>query len=409
MIWAWMPTDSPSPGLDLFPVNTTTRFFCQWLQSLQLKLTSDLHPPLCHYSCRWQRASKSNREDFTAYANVCFSEFGDRVKYWITFNEPNIDPVLGHDLGIFPPGRCSSAFGLNCTNGNSSSEPYIAAHNLLLSHASAASLYRQKYQVKHGGYIGITLLGLWYESATDLPEDIAAAQRAMDFQIGWFVDPLTYGTYPSVMKKFVGSRLPSFTPQESEMLRGTLDFIGLNHYSAAFLKAATYNPDEITREYYTDMSVAFAFPGKQAVKAFFSDDVPSIPPAPWALQKLLEYMKEKYGNPLVFIHENGYAEYNIDPATCGHEYNDEYRANFIQEYIESMLPSIRNGSNARGYFAWSLIDCFELIFGYTSRYGLYGVDFAAENRTRYPRYSGNWYSQFLHPDRQRSSGLSAVQ
>ncbi|KAG6527834.1 hypothetical protein ZIOFF_009968 [Zingiber officinale] len=91
------------------------------------------------------------REDFTAYADVCFREFGDRVKYWITVNEPNIEPILGHDLGIFPPNHCSSSLapslGLNCSKGNSSVEPYIAGHNLLLSHASAVSLYRKKYQV----------------------------------------------------------------------------------------------------------------------------------------------------------------------------------------------------------------------------------------------------------------------
>ncbi|KAG6506871.1 hypothetical protein ZIOFF_032203 [Zingiber officinale] len=90
-------------------------------------------------------------EDFTAYADVCFREFGDRVKYWITVNEPNIEPILGHDLGIFPPNHCSSSLasslGLNCSNGNSSVEPYVAGHNLLLSHASAVSLYRKKYQV----------------------------------------------------------------------------------------------------------------------------------------------------------------------------------------------------------------------------------------------------------------------
>ncbi|KAG6486935.1 hypothetical protein ZIOFF_055516 [Zingiber officinale] len=90
-------------------------------------------------------------EDFTAYADVCFREFGDRVKYWITVNEPNIEPILGHDLGIFPPNHCSSSLasslGLNCSKGNSSVEPYVVGHNLLLSHASAVSPYRKKYQV----------------------------------------------------------------------------------------------------------------------------------------------------------------------------------------------------------------------------------------------------------------------
>jgi beta-glucosidase len=88
------------------------------------------------------------RDDFTAYADVCFREFGDRVKTWITLNEPNVEPLGGYDSGTMPPERCSYPFGsVNCTAGNSTTEPYIVAHNLLLAHASAVSLYRNKYQV----------------------------------------------------------------------------------------------------------------------------------------------------------------------------------------------------------------------------------------------------------------------
>ncbi|XP_042391165.1 beta-glucosidase 31-like [Zingiber officinale] len=341
-------------------------------------------------------------EDFTAYADVCFREFGDRVKYWITVNEPNIEPILGHDLGIFPPNHCSSSLasslGLNCSKGNSSVEPYVAGHNLLLSHASAVSLYRKKYQPNQGGYIGITLLGIWFEPATRLPDDIAAVNRALDFLIGWFANPIVYGRYPSVMQKLVGSRLPSFKSEESTMLRGSFDFIGLNHYSLAFLRAATDNPDDDFRDWYTDMSVSFAFPQTKVTKVFVSEDPPITPSTPWAMQRLLDYMRNKYGNPPVFIHENGYPEYNIDPATCGHEYYDEHRANYIKDYIESMLLPIRNGSNVNGYFVWSFMDSFEVVTGYRSRYGLIGVDYSVENRTRYRRYSADWYSKFLKPN-----------
>ncbi|CAB4283639.1 unnamed protein product [Prunus armeniaca] len=85
-------------------------------------------------------------KDFTAYADVCFKIFGDRVLYWTTMNEPNIFSLGGYDIGILPPQRCSAPFGVNCSRGNSSVEPYIVAHHLLLSHASAARLYKKKYQ-----------------------------------------------------------------------------------------------------------------------------------------------------------------------------------------------------------------------------------------------------------------------
>lgn len=88
------------------------------------------------------------RKDFTTFADVCFKEYGNGVQYWSTISEPNVFVVGGYDSGDFPPQRCSPPFGLaNCTRGNSSTEPYIAAHHILLAHASAVRLYRKKYQV----------------------------------------------------------------------------------------------------------------------------------------------------------------------------------------------------------------------------------------------------------------------
>lgn len=87
------------------------------------------------------------RKDFTAYAEVCFKEFGDRVMYWTTINEANIFAIGGYDIGITPPGRCSPPFGVNCSRGNSSTEPYIVVHNMLLAHSSAMKLYRGNYKV----------------------------------------------------------------------------------------------------------------------------------------------------------------------------------------------------------------------------------------------------------------------
>ncbi|CAN6218327.1 unnamed protein product [Urochloa humidicola] len=140
-------------------------------------------------------------EDYTAFADVCFKHFGDRVKHWVTLNEPNIEPIGGYDNGAQPPRRCSYPFGKNCTGGNSSTEPYIAAHHLLLAHASAVSLYRNKYK---GGQIGITLLGWWHEPATNTSRDAAAASRMNDFHLGWFMHPLVSGDYPPVMRSRVG-------------------------------------------------------------------------------------------------------------------------------------------------------------------------------------------------------------
>jgi len=116
--------------------------------------------------------------------------------------------------------------------------------------------------------------------------------------------------------------------------------------------------------------------------------------APWALGKLLEHLKFKYGNPPVMIHENGYADEPETPSKI--VYDDDNRSEYIQDYIEVLDLSIRNGSNTRGYFVWSFLDLFEILYGYRSRYGICGVDMNSEGRTRYLRNSGRWYSGFLN-------------
>lgn len=97
--------------------------------------------------CMWIQYECKCRKDFVAYADVCFREFGDRVLHWTTFNEANVFALVGYDFGTLPPGRCSSTFGINCTRGNSSIEPYTVAHNILLAHTSVARLYLRKYKV----------------------------------------------------------------------------------------------------------------------------------------------------------------------------------------------------------------------------------------------------------------------
>lgn len=94
--------------------------------------------------------SINHRKDFAVYAETCFQKFGDRVKHWITFNEPHTFAVQGYDVGLQAPGRCSLLGRLFCRAGNSATEPYIVAHNVILSHATVADIYRKKYKVRSG-------------------------------------------------------------------------------------------------------------------------------------------------------------------------------------------------------------------------------------------------------------------
>ncbi len=147
---------------------------------------------------------------FTDYAKVLFDNFGDRVKHWFTFNEP----------------FCTSVFG---TYGDK--DPYQIAHNAILAHANVVKLYRSSYQSRQKGTIGIVLnTAHFYPKDQSNPEDVAAAQRGYDFWYGWFMDPLTKGSYPESMQKIVGDRLPKFTAEQKELVTGALDFVALNYY-----------------------------------------------------------------------------------------------------------------------------------------------------------------------------------
>ncbi|XWS31726.1 hypothetical protein CRYUN_Cryun23aG0100400 [Craigia yunnanensis] len=194
-------------------------------------------------------------KDFTTYADVCFGAFGDRVSYWTTVNEPNVFAVGGYDGGIVPPRHCSPPFGINCTRGNSSFEPYIAVHNILLSHASAARLYKKKYQGKQHGFIGISVYTTGNFPLTNSAEDVIATQRANDFFIGWIVSPLVFGDYPDTMKKISGSRIPAFTNHESELVRGSFDFLGVIHYSSFYVQDDSGSWELKQRDYNTDLAI----------------------------------------------------------------------------------------------------------------------------------------------------------
>ncbi|XP_071940374.1 beta-glucosidase 24-like [Coffea arabica] len=195
--------------------------------------------------------------DFVDYVDLCFSRFGDRVKHWITFNEPWSFSVGGYATGTLAPGRGDSSnartdiaiqfpsskatsqqaseFAGAPKQGNAATEPYIVSHHQLLAHAAAVQLYRQKYQRSQKGKIGITLVSNWAVPYHNTKEDRDAAQRAIDFMFGWFMDPITHGDYPSSMRSLVGHRLPKFSKPESELLKRSYDFLGFNYYTANYV------------------------------------------------------------------------------------------------------------------------------------------------------------------------------
>ncbi|XP_004140826.1 beta-glucosidase 44 [Cucumis sativus] len=327
-------------------------------------------------------------KDFAKYAEFCFEHFGDRVKNWMTFNEPRVIAALGFDNGINPPSRCSKEYG-NCTNGNSGTEPYIAAHHIILSHAAAVDIYRNNYQKAQEGRIGILLDFAYYEPLTRGKQDNYAAQRARDFHLGWFLHPITYGEYPRTMQEIVKERLPKFSEEEVSLVKGSIDFLGINQYTTFYM----FNPKSTQLDapgYQNDWNVGFAFE-KNGVPIGPRAHSTWLYQVPWGMYKALMYVKERYGNPNVILSENGRDTPDIQLPEA---LFDLERIEYFKLYIQNMKRAIDDGANVSGYFAWSLLDNFEWLSGYTSRFGIVYVDYK-NGLKRYPKMSAHWFKQML--------------
>lgn len=316
-------------------------------------------------------------DDFATYAGLCFEQFGNRVKRWITFNEPWVVSLLGHGEGVFAPGRVSN------------SEPYLVGHNILRAHGKAVALYRDRFQGRQGGLIGMVNNCDWREPASDSREDRDAAERAVQFFLGWFADPLYCGNYPEVMRRRVGARLPRFSPEERSRIRGSSDFFGLNHYSTMYVSRPL--PGEKVRFAATGKG---GIAGDQGIRLAADPSWPTTTMGwgvvPWGFRKLLHWIHDRYDAPDIVVTENGCS---LDDRVVDGEVRDEARIDYLRAYLQECHEAIREGVKVKGYFLWSLMDNWEWASGFTKRFGLYHVDFPTGKRT--PKSSVAWYSRLI--------------
>ncbi|KAI3456429.1 hypothetical protein Pfo_013092 [Paulownia fortunei] len=321
------------------------------------------------------------RNDFEHYADVCFNFFGNRVKYWVTFNEPNVMAVRGYRSGIYPPSRCSGPYG-NCSKGNSEQEPLIAAHNMILCHAAAVNIYRTIYQKEQGGSIGIVMNAIWYEPFSNSTEDKLAAERAQSFYLNWFLDPIMFGKYPEEMHHLLGSLLPVLSKKDLQSMSNRLDFIGINHYTSFYSKDCLYSdcesgaPGVSKSEGYTLRTAV-----RDGALIGESTDVDWLYVYPQGMEKIVTYIKDRYNNTPMFITENGLGIRNGLNTYLSYFLNDVKRVEYMSSYLDSLAMAIRKGADVRGYLAWSLLDNFEWISGFTIRFGLHHVDYDTLKRT----------------------------
>jgi beta-glucosidase/6-phospho-beta-glucosidase/beta-galactosidase len=306
-------------------------------------------------------------EDFLYYADVCFKEFGDLVKYWFTFNEiwvmALLMPMKDRDRGDMP---------------------YKIAHNSLLAHAHAVKLYREKYNTDGKGKIGIVLnSSMMYPKKEGVDEE--ARKRALIYSLDWIAHPVFTGDYPQIMVDTAKDRMPKFTEKEKELLKGSIDFIGINHYFSELCEA---DNNEMHADYWTDRNV------KTSYNPDWKKTDSGWPIVPEGLRDLLLYIHENWTHDTkipIWVTENGLSlkEENINSAV-----HDIGRVEYHNAYIKAMGEAISKGARVEAYFVWSLLDNFEWWSGYSKRFGMIRVEYTNPPK-RIAKGSLKWYGEFI--------------
>lgn len=290
--------------------------------------------------------------DFIRYARVCFERLGDRVKHWITYNEPGVYTLAGYAAGVHAPAR--SSFRERNAEGDSSTEPFIVAHTELVSHGHVSKMYRKEFQPQQKGTIGITLHGNWSEAWDEEDErDQEAAQRAREFEIAWFADPVyKTGDYPASMRAQLGDRLPRFTEEESKLVLGSSEFYGMNSYTTFFMKHTTSPPD--INDHKGNVEVCDV--NKRGVSRGEESDTEWLRSNPEGFRKLINWIWARYQTP-IYVTENGTTAKG-EVAPTPEVLNDEFRIKFFEGYVGYALARAvkEDGVDIRSYFAWTFTD-----------------------------------------------------
>merc|ERR1712018_318666 len=318
---------------------------------------------------------------FEEYAGVVFAAFGDRVKFWITLNEPKETSLQGYGSGDMAPGIVGRG-----------TYSYIAAHNQIRAHGRAYRLYESEYKPTQGGVCGITCNVNWAEPRDPSnPADVEAHETNLQFNFCWYLHPIALdGKYPPIMRSQIDSksekqglpesRLPSFTEEESAMLAGSYDFIGMNFYTSDVVYPQEGDINKI--DYYEDQDVA-----TYQDPTWYGSGSSWLKVTPWGIRGALNWASEQYNHPKIYITENGFSDRlgNTD---------DLQRIYYYKHYINEILKAVKlDGVDVAGYYGWSLMDNFEWARGYSEHFGMHSVDMSSPEKTRTPKESSRFYAK----------------
>jgi beta-glucosidase len=291
------------------------------------------------------------------YAAIVATRLGDRVKRFIVLNEPAVHTVLGHVLGEHAPGlKDAGLLG-----------PVI--HHLNLGQGMAVSAMRA---ARADLAIGTTLalqparpegapLAFWNRPA---------AEGFDELWNGSFLDPLFNGAYPQTAMPLVE---PHLQEGDLSLIRRSVDFLGVNYYS----------PTTIKLDLGSASRIAPGAPPASVPRDAFGREID-----PSGLFEMLERLRTHYGNPLVYITENGCSDpFSDGPAIL----DDSFRIDYLRAHLEAVKAAMENGARIAGFFHWTLIDNWEWALGYRSKFGLVAMD--RQSGVRTPKASYRWFAQ----------------
>lgn len=309
--------------------------------------------------------NRATADAFLPYVEAVTRRLGDRVKHWITLNEPWCSAFLGYQIGVHAPGRTSF------------SDALAAAHTLLLAHGKAVPIIRRN---SPDAQVGITLNLAQTYPATESEADQAAARRYDGYANRWFLDPLYGRGYPEDMLQLYGDMVPETEQQDFEIISPKTDFLGLNYYTPTIVRDGTDDP-VLHVSHVRLQNVEFTAMDWAVV--------------PQALRDQLVDIAQRYPTGPLYITENGAAYDDPPPVDEDGErrVHDPQRVNYYALHLAACRQAIDDGAPLKGYFAWSLMDNFEWAFGYTKRFGIVYVDYATQQRTI--KDSGRWYRDVI--------------
>ncbi|XP_078401463.1 klotho [Cetorhinus maximus] len=288
---------------------------------------------------------------FSEYAEVCFKALGDRVKYWITMDNPYALAWHGYGTGKLAPGIHGAP-----------NVPYTVAHNLIKAHSKTWHIYNDHFRESQQGHVSIALASHWVgpKNGDINPEAVQLCHCSINSVLGWFAKPIFIdGDYPACMKDNLKSLLPVFNDAEKLEIKKTADFFALSFGPLSFRLL--------------DSNLLF----NQSKK--------------YLLRQLLYWIHSEYNNSKIFIVENGW-----DDSSSSTKTDDVYNMYPLKRFLMDVLKAIKyDGVDVIGYTAWSLVDGFEWDTGYSTRRGLFYIDFQSKEKERMPKSSAFFYRQVI--------------